>query len=48
MGVEIEYPLGYASSGDSLFRDTGLGLTMLQVFQLKRAYPQSMNFRGLP
>ena len=23
MGVEIEYPLGCASSGDSLFRDTG-------------------------
>jgi len=23
MGVEIEYPLEYASSGDSLFRDTG-------------------------
>jgi len=21
---------------------------MLQMFQLKRAYPQSMNFRGLP
>ena len=24
MGIEIEYSLGYASSGDSLFRDTGL------------------------
>jgi len=24
------------------------GLTMLQIFKLKRAYPQSMNFRGLP
>src|SRR6218665_1940762 len=24
MGIEIEYPLGYASSGDSLFRDTGM------------------------
>ena len=23
MGIEIEYPLGYASSGDSLFRDIG-------------------------
>src|SRR6218665_3935687 len=23
MGIEIEYPLGYASSGDTLFRDTG-------------------------
>src|SRR6218665_518237 len=23
MGIEIEYPLGYASSGDSQFRDTG-------------------------
>ena len=23
MGIGIEYPLGYASSGDSLFRDTG-------------------------
>jgi len=23
MGIEIEYPLRYASSGDSLFRDTG-------------------------
>jgi len=23
MGIEIAYPLGYASSGDSLFRDTG-------------------------
>jgi len=22
-GIEIEYPLGYAGSGDSLFRDTG-------------------------
>ena len=21
--IEIEYPLGYASSGDTLFRDTG-------------------------
>ena len=25
MGIEIEYPLGYARSGDSLFRDTGPG-----------------------
>jgi len=24
------------------------GLTILQMFQIKRAYPQSMNFRGLP
>ena len=24
MGIEIEYSLGYASSGDSLFRDTGV------------------------
>ena len=24
MGIEIEYPLGYANSGDTLFRDTGL------------------------
>ena len=24
MGIEIEYPLGYVSSGDSLFRDTGI------------------------
>jgi len=24
------------------------GLTMLQIFQLKRTYPQTMNFRGLP
>jgi len=23
MGIEIEYPPGYASSGDTLFRDTG-------------------------
>jgi len=23
MGIEIEYPLGYSSSGDTLFRDTG-------------------------
>ena len=23
MGIEREYPLGYAISGDSLFRDTG-------------------------
>ena len=22
MGIEIEYPLGYASSGDTLFRET--------------------------
>jgi len=21
--IDLEYPLGYASSGDSLFRDTG-------------------------
>ena len=27
---------------------TRAGLTMLQMFQLKWAYPQSMNFRGLP
>ena len=27
MGIEIEYPLEYASSGDSLFRDTGVGLS---------------------
>ena len=26
MGIEIEYPLGYDSSGDSLFRDTGRAL----------------------
>jgi len=26
MGIEIEYPVGYASSGNSLFRDTGTGL----------------------
>ena len=25
MGIEIEYPLGYANSGDTLFRDTGNG-----------------------
>jgi len=25
MGAEIEYPLGYASSGDTLLRDTGVG-----------------------
>ena len=24
MGIEIEYPLGYASSGDTLFRGTGI------------------------
>jgi len=23
LGIEIEYPLGYTSSGDTLFRDTG-------------------------
>ena len=23
MGIEIKYPLGYASSGDTLIRDTG-------------------------
>jgi len=23
MGIKIEYPLGYASWGDTLFRDTG-------------------------
>ena len=39
MGIEIEYPLGYASSGDSLFRDTGAadGLTVysgLVIFYL--------------
>ena len=27
MRIEIEYPLGYASSGDSLFRDTGQKIT---------------------
>jgi len=25
MGIEIEYPLGYANSGDTLFRYTGPG-----------------------
>jgi len=30
------------------FKVCRAGLTMLQVFQLKRAYPQTMNFRGLP
>ena len=24
MGIEIEYPTGYANSGDGLFNDTGL------------------------
>jgi len=28
MGIEIEYHLGYASSGDSLFRDTGMSLSV--------------------
>ena len=26
MGIEIEYPSGYANSGDRLFRDTGTHL----------------------
>ena len=29
MGIEIEYPLWYASSGGSLFRDTGVLTTHL-------------------
>ena len=29
MGIEIEYTLGYDSSGDSLFRDTGVLTTRL-------------------
>ena len=29
MGIEIEYPLGYANSLDSIFRDTGIDIWLL-------------------
>ena len=33
---------------DLITTEVRTGLTMLQMFQFKRAYPQSMNFRALP
>jgi len=37
MGIEIEYPLGYASSGDILFRDTGSPVRRTGAFHYKKS-----------
>ena len=47
MGIEIEYPLGHASSGDTLFRDTG---TFLDLFERNsknvKKIPETRTFKN--
>jgi len=38
MGIEIKYPLGWASSGDSLFRDTGSGEVPIYTYLAPERY----------
>jgi len=47
--VDFRHHVNCKSLGPPLrYNDHRAGLTMLQIFQLKWAYPQSMIFRGLP
>ena len=47
MGIETEYPIGYANSGDSLFRDTDTYSIIDDYIILNRLYWLHLMFKDM-